>query len=689
MRKTRILIFLLVVLVFLREAKSSPLVFQEEIIKPAFNDQGDLICFYKNSKEKIFFDTVKLQDSEPATKSFSLGVNANPPLIKKDRKGKTWLVWEEWEAERSQIFLAELKAEKIVSYQIVSQKEGFNLSPDLCFDRDNCPWLIWVNYTDSCYRVFVQEVRSGRIWLINSDCLSSAFSPRILSDCNNQIWAFWNGKDDGEDEIFWRVFTQSNWSSLRKMNDDNQSPNIQPEIASDQRGFIWITWSGYDGQDYEIYSAFWDGKNWSAKIKITDNKRENDVFPSVSLVDERIPVVTWAQSSERGSQICLKYLENGAWSEIINISSLSGQVVIPRMVIEGEKIGIVWRSLDGIQARIFFFNQLGGKFFSPSSQAPQIIYDPLLDEDKYIGFGNSITYGYINHEPFPEKGYLPRLNALLNLNFGQSEVVNEGWPGELTEHGLSRIESVISQHGARYLLLMEGTNDIVFDNISMASAAFNLREMVKKCLALGVFPAIATIPPRRDPKGLITFYRDRIYSLNQRIRQIASDLLIPLVDQFELFNNYPADQGGCESLLSEDRKHPSEKGYQFMAENWFEEIKRFPFPPVKLRLRSREGPNRPKKIARWSSSLPLGNLISWEGSPKAFDKNTIRGYKIYRKRTDEAEGQFQLIALISDQWRYLDGEIMPFENYTYTISTLRTDGVEGPCSESIKSKEWR
>ncbi len=691
MRKIRILIFLFFVLLSMREAMSNPLVSQQEIITPAFIDLGDLIYFYKNAQGKICLNTLNFEESEPATKSFSFGINANPPLIKEDRKGKIWLAWEEWEEERSQIFLGELKGKEIVSSQIVSKKEGFNLSPDLCFDGNNYPWMIWINYTDSCYRVFVQEVRSGRTWLINSGNLSSASSPKILFDHNNDLWTFWNGKDDGEEEIFWRVFSQNSWSALRKLNLDNRSPNIHPDVILDQKGFIWLVWSGYDGQDYEIYCAFWDGKNWSEKIKMTNNFHENDIFPSISLVGETIPLLAWTQCSDRGDRICLKYRESEAWSEIIKISSPHSQIAVPRMVVEGERIGAVWQSEHGIQARCFFFNQLRGKNLSSSSsfQGTQIIYNPSLAENKYIGFGDSITYGYINHEPFPEKGYLPCLSILLNQSFGETEVINEGWPGELTEQGLSRIESVISKHEARYLLLMEGTNDIVFNNISMATAAFNLREMVKKCLDFGVFPAISTILPRRDPKWSNVFYRDRIYSLNQKIRQIASDLLIPLVDQFELFNNYPAEQGGCESLLSEDGKHPSEKGYQFMAENWFGEIRNFPFPPLGIRIRSREGPDRPRKIGGSQSSSRLGNLISWEESAKIFDKNKIKGYKIYRRKTEQESDGFQLIALICDQWRYLDKEIMPSEYYIYTISTLRTDGMEGPCSEPVKSKDWR
>lgn len=713
MNKNRILILSFLTLAFVSKTNGIPSIVHDQISGPAFNNQGDLIYLYKNDEENICLKTVKTQTDETSIKTLPLGMKAFFPLIKKDRKGQIWLIWEEWEQNQSKVFIGELKEDKIASSQKVSQQEGFNFCPDLCFDLDNYPWVIWINSINSEYRVFVQEIISGRTWLLNSSFLSSAFTPKIIFDYSNLVWVFWSGRDKGEEEIFYRVFDQNNWSPLGKIHLENKFPNINPDVTLDHNGFIWLVWSGYDGQDYEICCSFWNGKSWSGKIKITDNDKENDAFPSISMVSGVVPIVAWTQSSERGSQIYVKFLENNAWSENIKISPLHGNHTMPRMVVEGEKVGIIWQSQNGIKTKFFYFDQLREKKFFHSPLPPsQIIYNPSLNENKYIGFGNSITYGYINHEPAPDKGYIPRLNSILNQNFGATEVINEGWPGEVTQNGLSRIESVMSHHLARYLLIMEGTNDVVFREISMETSAFNLREMVKKCLEFGAFPAIATILPRRDWVWYTQFYRDRIFYLNQKIHQIAIDLLIPFVDQFDSFDNYPEKDGGCQSLLSEDAKHPNEKGYQLMTEKWFDEIKNFPFPPIQITIKSRDWvwdskfdrikdrfsfsrfdpfdsfKNHPTEKG-YGLALGLGNFIIWQHNPKIFDKSNIKGYKIYRRKAEQGNGEFQFIALIVDQLTYFDRKIIPSEKYIYVISTLRTDGVEGPCSEPTKLNEWR
>jgi len=677
--KNKIFIFSIILFTIPLKIWGESLILQGQTAKPTFNHQGNLIYVYKNQEEKIILDTLKSQTEERFAQTIPLGKKAFSPLIKKDRKGQIWIVWEEWEYSQSKIFLGQLKEDNIIHSRIVSEEEGFNLSPDFSFDLNDNPWISWINYKNARYRVFVKEIFSNNTWIINPAFYSSAFTPKIVTDFNNQVWVFWSGIEKGKERIFYKVFSQYNWSPVGKIDGENNSLQISPSITLDQKGFIWLTWSGYDGQDYEIYCKFWNGKKWSEIIRITQNSHKNDFFPSLSIVSDHLPIVAWAQSGEEGSHIYIKYLDDDSWSKKIRISLNRGQNIFPRMKVEGEKIGIIWHFHDEIKAKIFSFHELREANISDNSflesqiiRPSSTIYNPSLNEDKYIGFGDSITYGYIHYEPAPDKGYLPRLESLLDQNFGDTEVVNEGWPGETTHHGLSRINGVISNHLARYLLLMEGTNDVIFNEISMDTTAFNLEEMIKRCLDFGVFPAITTIIPRKDWRWYHRFYQDRIFYLNDKIRELAQDFPIPLVDQFDLFYNYPDEEGGWKSLLS-DYNHPTEEGYQLMAEEWHEEIRNFPFPPINL------------EVERTYDEIlfyrELGNHISWHDNPKIYDRNLIIGYKIYRKKIEEEDDKFELLKIIYQKLECFDKDIIPSANYIYTVSTLRTDGVEGPCSQ--------
>ena len=260
-------------------------VLEGQYVQPVFNNQGGLIYVFKNTENKICLEILDVQSEEPQREIIPLGEYAHSPLIKKDRNGQIWIVWEEREYDKSRIVLGRLDKTVITDPRIISEEGGFNFSPELYFDLYDQPWIVWINYKDSQYRVFVQEVASKTTWTMNQPSLSTANTPQIISDLDNHIWAFWTGIDGGEEEIFYRVFDQDEWSPLYRINQHNHFPSVGPSVVQDHKGFIWLIWSGYDGQDYEIFGTYWNGQKWSDEIKITDNHltwkiHKKSCFPS-------------------------------------------------------------------------------------------------------------------------------------------------------------------------------------------------------------------------------------------------------------------------------------------------------------------------------------------------------------------------------------------------------------------------
>ncbi len=70
-------------------------------------------------------------------------------------------------------------------------------------------------------------------------------------------------------------------------------------------------------------------------------------------------------------------------------------------------------------------------------------------------------------------------------------------------------------------------------------------------------------------------YRERTIKISEGIKEMEQKYEIPVIDFFNIFLNYPESDRGYESLMS-DTVHPSEKGYQLMAEKWYEYLKNYP-----------------------------------------------------------------------------------------------------------------
>lgn len=204
----------------------------------------------------------------------------------------------------------------------------------------------------------------------------------------------------------------------------------------------------------------------------------------------------------------------------------------------------------------------------------------------YLAFGDSITAGVGDDPSRAEKGYPPRLEALL-VDSGRNAVVeNHGVPGERTASGLSRIDQVLAG-GGDVLLLMEGTNDIQ-SGISPETSRFNLNQMAERARAAGVTVIHATVIPRRTgPEELLSNNQHFVMLL----RDLAGTRGRALADPFEVFINTRNVIQCCYADLEGDRVgHPNAEGYDLLAGVFFDHIRGVDrVPPVPSRMEPAPG----------------------------------------------------------------------------------------------------
>ncbi len=203
----------------------------------------------------------------------------------------------------------------------------------------------------------------------------------------------------------------------------------------------------------------------------------------------------------------------------------------------------------------------------------EVLPPPRLSRTRFVAFGDSITEGFLSLlEDFltaaPSFAYPTRLELLMNARYlSQSpRVINAGRGGETSAEGRSRLPGVLDAEHPDVLLLLEGINEI--RDRSPDAIAGDLESMVREAQSRGVGVLIATLTPVSDSReNGRPGTRDAIDSVNRRIFDLAADTGIdPPVDLFSAFE-------GDRNLLGNDGLHPSEEGYQKMAEEFLEAIK--------------------------------------------------------------------------------------------------------------------
>jgi lysophospholipase L1-like esterase len=209
------------------------------------------------------------------------------------------------------------------------------------------------------------------------------------------------------------------------------------------------------------------------------------------------------------------------------------------------------------------------------SFAVTVTAPPRLTATRFLAFGDSLTAGVLSPSVTlmivsPPTSFPFQLERRLVAEYRQQTpvVLNEGNAGELASGGgVQRFRSVLLANRPEVVLLMEGTNDLLFGQIGADFAIDALGAMVREAKSQGIRIAISTIPPQRAG-GLRN--RDAVVRLippfNDGIRALATAENIPLID---VYAGLQADM----SLIGIDDLHMTERGYEVVADVYLEAIK--------------------------------------------------------------------------------------------------------------------
>lgn len=260
----------------------------------------------------------------------------------------------------------------------------------------------------------------------------------------------------------------------------------------------------------------------------------------------------------------------------------------------------------------------------------------------YIAFGDSITAGVYDDDLRTEKGYPPRLEALLQGAGINAVVDNYGVGGEDTIQGLARISGVLNEAAISgdVLILMEGTNDIS-RSIPVETTRFNLNQMAERAENRGLTVIHATTIPRLPDAKYDSTNITNTW-LNQNIRDMAGRRGRKLADPFELFSTIPDLFNRYYYQGNDDPVgHPIAAGYDLLAQIFLDVIRNVDkVPPVTGLVTPAHGakevsPTAPLTVEVWDFGAGIDlaattlkvNGVSTAVTPTGDAKHAILSYQ--------------------------------------------------------------
>jgi lysophospholipase L1-like esterase len=211
---------------------------------------------------------------------------------------------------------------------------------------------------------------------------------------------------------------------------------------------------------------------------------------------------------------------------------------------------------------------------------------PTLQRTSFLAFGDSITAGEVTvpvsagatADGFPSfklvlvptASYPTQLQAMLRTRYLTQQtsivVTNAGVAGERATQGVQRFPTVMSQVRPEVVLLLEGYNDLsLFGSSGISMAATAIETMSREARGRGARVFIASLTPPRAG-GRNTLPADLVTTLNGRLRTVAAGENAVFVDL------YQALVSNVSLYIGSDGLHPTEVGYQRIAETFFNAI---------------------------------------------------------------------------------------------------------------------
>ena len=206
---------------------------------------------------------------------------------------------------------------------------------------------------------------------------------------------------------------------------------------------------------------------------------------------------------------------------------------------------------------------------------------PRLSRTRFLAFGDSFTAGEVTNPTtsshtigklilVPSASYpsvlQSRLSAIYTQQASAITVINAGEASERILDGRQRFPGVFDATRPEVLLIMEGANGL--PQVGPDISADVMRSMVQHAKAGGARVFVGSMIPQVAGRPRATTPVSELLAYNTTLRLMSQQEGVVFVD---LYNAMLPDAA---AVIGSDGLHPNEAGYRFIAQLFFEAIRR-------------------------------------------------------------------------------------------------------------------
>jgi lysophospholipase L1-like esterase len=196
---------------------------------------------------------------------------------------------------------------------------------------------------------------------------------------------------------------------------------------------------------------------------------------------------------------------------------------------------------------------------------------PMLAYTKYLGFGDSETEGKVTAVPLQlfANSYTLKLQPMLQSRYTTQTVVvdDNGFGGQEAADPatLTRLDTALASDPPQVILIMDGANDLYnHQDAGIGPSISAIATLGQHATDKGVQVFVATLPPP-DPNKRLGAGAASTPAFNAQLVNLANVRNWTLVDVNAAFH-------GDLGLIGSDGLHPTDAGYQVIAQAFYDRI---------------------------------------------------------------------------------------------------------------------
>ena len=283
-------------------------------------------------------------------------------------RGDLWVVWSAVAGQSSDLFYSRRSADGWSPVgSIYRDDTTWDEAPSLAFDAAGVAWVAWSSSTGSDDTLYLSHW-TGRAWsapiAIPAGDTAPNRQPVLAAAPEGGLWLAWVGFDGNDDEIYAAFWDGTSWSEPQRISGDDVDPaayDSQPQIAAGRDGSVWVAWNSYEKfLDDEIYAARWDGQRWLPEQRVSVDRDAVAASPSVAVGGDGGAWIAW-HSSPDVEELVGRRIHLRAWSvadgwgqeEIVSSSPESYvDETKPCLALDdADRLHVTWRVTGGVEGQ--------------------------------------------------------------------------------------------------------------------------------------------------------------------------------------------------------------------------------------------------------------------------------------------------------------------------------------------------